>query len=807
MQLLDKFRVKKWLAVLLATPDATSPAQRQAMAKLAQIGRPAIPHLLQALGSTPTPTRLIEFLTTRVNQASLPYFVRGLSNRNPRVVAGIVTILSHSRGYDPHSLLELFIDQTTPKAALVQILTAHKETLRPKALLELCNITDKDGRIAVLRLADQVATEAMVPELLPYARSDDWLIRLHVAQTLSRFSTAASCETLLHLVTDAHKSVRLAALEGLAGLQMPIAVEPLCALLRDPDLTVQSKAIEALIQINHPHTLRHILDLLQDESEYIRRAAVEVLNAVGTTEAIKDLLGALGDQDWWVRVRAADALGTIGGPRVVEAVMPLLKDADAFIRRCAVEILNTTKDPRALQALVDALEDPDWWVQERAVDALAALGDRHAVPALLLLLQRDTPAAPAVLRALGRLGDSQAIPAVLAMLPHGTAAVRKEALQALAILTKAPQAALVQQAIHQVIQSTDSETKELAESVLRTLVTKYGERLRSTPIAMSAVASRHSLLGDPGMDVEVTADSDFTPYATTVVSPSGASPVSAIPSSFEALQLEPGTVLDGRYRVVRRVGRGGFGTAVLVEDMVVNEEIILKFLHASLAADARLIKGFIRELRYARKITHENVIRIYDFLSVGGAYAISMEYFLSHTLSSEALPLPIPRGLNIIGDICKGMSVAHQADIVHRDLKPHNILINEHDLVKIVDFGLAAGVSPTDSRLTQRSARMGTPAYMAPEQVRGGSVDPRTDIYSLGIIMYELFTGTTPYVGHDPIEIALQHVEGKPKPPTAHAPDLSPALEAIILKAMALQPDDRFQSMDTLRETLAALAV
>jgi eukaryotic-like serine/threonine-protein kinase len=309
------------------------------------------------------------------------------------------------------------------------------------------------------------------------------------------------------------------------------------------------------------------------------------------------------------------------------------------------------------------------------------------------------------------------------------------------------------------------------------------------------------------MAVEGATDSDCTPYATTVVKASGISPVSATPPSVEALQLEPGTVLDGRYRVVRRVGKGGFGIAVLVEDLVVNEEIILKFLHASLAADTRLIKGFIRELRYARKITHENVIRIYDFLSVGGAYAISMEYFPSHTLSSEALPLPIPRGLTIIGDICKGMSVAHQADIVHRDLKPHNILLNEHDLVKIVDFGLAAGVSPTDSRLTQRSARMGTPAYMAPEQVRGGSVDPRTDIYSLGIIMYELFTGTTPYVGNDPIEIALQHVTGQPKPPREHAPDLSPVLEAIILKAMAMQPDDRFQSMDTLRETLAALAV
>ncbi len=777
MKLLDTFRVKKWLTVLLATPDVTSPAQRQAVAKLAQIGRAAIPHLLPALGSTPTPTILVEFLTTRVNQASLPYFVRGLSDRNPRVVAGIVTILSHSRGYDPHSLLELFTDPKSPKAALVQILTAHKETLRPKALLELCHIAAKETRIAVLRLVDQVATEAMVPELLLYTRSDDWLIRLHIAQTLSRFSTVASGEALLHLVTDAHKSVRLAALEGLAGLQMPVEVGPLCALLRDPDLTVQSKAIEAIIQINHPRTLHHILDLLQDESEYIRRAAVEVLNAVGNTEAIKDLLGALGDQDWWVRVRAADALGTIGGPKVVEAVIPLLKEADAFIRRCAVEILNTTKDPRALKALVNVLEDPDWWVQERAVDALAALGDRHAIPALLRLLQRDTPATPAVLRALGHLGDSQTVPAVLATLQHGAPAIQKEALQALALLTEAPQAALVQQAIHQVIQSTDSESKELAQSVLRTLVMKYGERLRSTPSAMSTVASRRSLLGESGMDVEGATDSDFTPFATTVVSVCGASPVSAAVPNSEALQL------------------------------VVNEEIILKFLHASLAADTRLIKGFIRELRYARKITHENVIRIYDFLSVCGAYAISMEYFPSHTLSSEARPLSIPRGLNIIGDICKGMSVAHQANIVHRDLKPHNILINEHDLVKIVDFGLAAGVSPTDSRLTQRSARMGTPAYMAPEQVRGGSVDPRTDIYSLGIIMYELFTGTTPYHGKDPIEIAFQHVEGKPKSPREHAPDLPPVLEAVILKAMAVQPDDRFQSMDTLRETLAALAI
>lgn len=803
MHLLDKFRVKKWLEVLLAPPDGTSPEKVQAMARLKQSGRLATPYLLQALERVPATHLLVEFLTTLVDDTSLPLFVRGLTAVHPRIVAGTVRVLTDSRGYDPQLLLPLFADPAVPKTGLVQILAAHKDALRPKALLELCSTVGKEGRTAILQLLTPVATEATLPDLLPYAHSDDWLIRLHVAQTLGHFSTASSREALLHLLTDAHKSVRRAALDGLARVQMPGEVGPLCALLRDPDLTVQSKAIEVIIQSNHPHTLRHILELLQDESEYVRRAAVEVLNAVGTTETIKDLLSALGDQDWWVRVRAADALGKIGGPKVVEAVLPLLQDADAFIRRCAVEILNTTQAPQAFDALVVALDDADWWVQERAVDALAALSDQRALPALLRLLQHDTPVLPAVLRALGRLGDPQAVRPVLTTLLHSTPAVRKEALQALLTLTDAPQAALAQHAIQQVAQLSDGESKALADSVLRTLVGKYGDRLRNAPAAASALAG--SLLGSTDPGTSPPALSASLRSATTMITMSDPGSPLPAPAGVDAIQLEPGTLLDGRYRVIRRVGHGGFGTVILVEDLVVHEEIILKFLHPALAADAEIIKRFVHELRYARKITHANVIRIYDFLSIGGAYAISMEYFPSHTLANERLPLSVPRGLRIMQDICSGMSVAHHAHIVHRDLKPQNILINGDDLVKIVDFGLAAGISPTDSRLTQRSARMGTPTYMAPEQVRGGAIDTRTDIYSLGVIMYELFTGRPPYVGHDPIEIVFQHVEGKPRPPRDFAPDLPPVLEALILKAMAVLPDDRFCSVDALRESLIAL--
>jgi serine/threonine-protein kinase len=275
----------------------------------------------------------------------------------------------------------------------------------------------------------------------------------------------------------------------------------------------------------------------------------------------------------------------------------------------------------------------------------------------------------------------------------------------------------------------------------------------------------------------------------------------------DANTLEPDDMLINRYRVIRRVGKGGFGAVILVEDTVVGEEIILKFLNREVASDENMIKRFIHELRYARRITHQNVIRIHDFLMLGKSYAISMEYFPSHSLGDELKQgaLSTKRGLKVIWDICRGMSAAHQAGVVHRDLKPPNILINDAGLVKVVDFGLAA-VSHSDSRLTRTGILLGTPTYMAPEQVRARTIDARTDIYSLGVIMYEVFTGKPPYVADDPMAILFQHVEGNPTPPRQIKPDILPGLEAIILKAMWVDPAKRFQTMDDLSRSIVALS-
>jgi serine/threonine-protein kinase len=273
--------------------------------------------------------------------------------------------------------------------------------------------------------------------------------------------------------------------------------------------------------------------------------------------------------------------------------------------------------------------------------------------------------------------------------------------------------------------------------------------------------------------------------------------------------VEPGTILFDRYRVIRRVGRGGFGTVLLVEDIPVREEIILKFMNPHLAADERMVARFIHELRYARRIAHENVIRIHDFLMFGNSYAISMEYFSSHSLSEELRPrqpINFSRGLKIIWEVCSGMKAAHQVQVVHRDLKPPNILIGEAGMVKIVDFGLAAASSNLDTRLTKTGALVGTPLYMAPEQVESRKIDARTDIYSLGIIMYEMFTGRPPYLGDNSMSVLFKHVEGKAVPPRDRNPRIPPQLEVVIMKAMAVDPEQRFQTMDELRRSLMVLS-
>ena len=233
--------------------------------------------------------------------------------------------------------------------------------------------------------------------------------------------------------------------------------------------------------------------------------------------------------------------------------------------------------------------------------------------------------------------------------------------------------------------------------------------------------------------------------------------------------------------------------------------LILKFLNPNVSSDEEMMKRFVHELRSSRKITHRNVIRIYDFLNLQGCYAISMEYFPSHTLTGEmpdSKPMTIEKALKYSRDIATGMSIAHLAGVIHRDLKPANILVNEDGLLKIVDFGVAAAASSGDTQLTKTGYVIGSPKYMAPEQILGKKVDETADVYSIGVIMYEMTTGIPPYSRGDHMSVMYQHVQGKAKLCQEINAEIPDTYAAVIAKAMSVDKSKRHQSMNELTEAL-----
>lgn len=810
MGMFDGYRLKKSLAVVCSARIASSPEAARAIARIKSIGQATIPKLVESMSRSQNPDIIIDILSSFLDNKTLSDFATYLSRSDSRVVEGILKTLTKSTTYDPNRLIPLLADPKLPRGDLGQILLHHKERLHLKSLLAFLDNVDKESRGLLLRLIEHLATEATIPDLTLYVRHEDPTIRFSMVRILARFHSEAVRDTLLQSLTDSHKRVRQTALEGLADLQLPVAVEPICQLLRDPETTIQSKAKEVLIKIHDPQTPIYLVDLLQDEDDTIRRYAAEVLNAVGNTRSIKLLLEALKSKEWQVKARTFATIGAVGGQRLLEHVLPLLKDGDGFVRGSTIEIIHLTGDQRAFHDLVEALEDQDLSVRTRAAEALAKLGDSRAIPAFLRLLEQEPPTRAIAIRALITLNDRQAIRPLLTQLVHPEPVIVQSIVRAMGTLTDGEHAAEVWQALMTLRETADPETKALANATANAIVSRFGDKVvggRKDTRSM-VLSSQPSLVMamDHGQATPIALPSE-PPSLNAIVSESNGTTATA-EGVIDATALEPDTLLEHRYRVINRVGQGGFGTVILVEDTMVGEEIILKFLNPQVALDENMIKRFIHELRYARRISHENVIRIYDFLTLGKSYAISMEYFPSHSLADElrdGIPINTRRGLKIVWDICRGIGSAHQLGIVHRDLKPPNILINDSNLVKVVDFGLAA-VTNAESRLTRTGVLLGTPTYMAPEQVRNRTIDARTDIYSLGVIMYEMFTGHPPYVADDPMSILFQHVEGKPAPPRQTQPDISPMLESIILKAMEVSPAKRFQSMDELRKSIVALS-
>ncbi len=263
-------------------------------------------------------------------------------------------------------------------------------------------------------------------------------------------------------------------------------------------------------------------------------------------------------------------------------------------------------------------------------------------------------------------------------------------------------------------------------------------------------------------------------------------------------------VFSGRYEIVRHLARGGMAEVYLAHDLMLDRPVALKVLFPELSTDRNFVERFRREAQAAANLSHPNIVSIYDWGEEEGTYFIVMEYIEGRTLGqiirSEG-PLLADRAAEIGADVAAALGFAHKSGVVHRDVKPGNVLISPTGVVKVTDFGIARAAN-SDQDLTQTGAVMGTATYFSPEQAQGNRVDGRSDVYSLGVVLYEMSIGRPPFSGDNPMAIAYKHVREEPVPPRSINADVPEALEAIVLQAMAKNPNDRYTSADELRQDL-----
>ncbi|HUH16203.1 MAG TPA: Stk1 family PASTA domain-containing Ser/Thr kinase [Gaiellaceae bacterium] len=268
-----------------------------------------------------------------------------------------------------------------------------------------------------------------------------------------------------------------------------------------------------------------------------------------------------------------------------------------------------------------------------------------------------------------------------------------------------------------------------------------------------------------------------------------------------------GTLFDGRYQIVRKLGSGGMANVYLAEDQELGRRVAIKILDDRHARDSQFVERFRREAQNAAGLSHPNIVSIYDRGEAEGTYYIAMEYVEGRTLKELIVargPSPLGIAIDYTRQILSALRFAHRNGIVHRDIKPHNVIVDGEGRVKVMDFGIArAGAA---SQMTEAGSIIGTAQYLSPEQARGAPVDQTSDLYSTGIVLYELLTGTVPFTGETPVEIAMKHLSQVPAPPSTHRAEIPRDLDYVTLRALAKDAADRYHSAEEMDSDLERIA-